>query len=179
MAVCTPSTFLYFVYSLRYLYLLLNCLNSTLWLPILLIILSNDIELNPGPHSYEGLTFLQWNINSLGKDDFSRVKLLQAQNAIYNYDIISRCETSLNEQIELPTESPLMEGYEFKSLNHPSGEKRGGVGIFYKENRPLKIRPDLSFEECLVSEILIGRKKIFYTVMYRSPSNRAGSPEFQ
>ena len=42
-------------------------------------ILSNDVELNPGPNHIECLTFTQWNINSLGKDNSSRIKLLQAQ----------------------------------------------------------------------------------------------------
>ena len=58
-----------------------------------------------------------------------------------------------------------MKGYnKFESLCHPSGNKRGGVGIFYKENLPLMIRSDLSFEECLV--------------IYRSPSVKAGSLQF-
>ena len=149
-----------------------------MWLPFLLIILSNDIELNPGPLTpTKGFTFAQWNINSLGKDEFSRVNLLQSQNVIHNYnDIISLCETSLNDESQIP--KPLMEGYEFKSSNHPSGEKRGGVGIFYKETLPLTIKNYFSFDECLVCEIHIGKKKIFYSVIYRSPSNRANSPEF-
>ena len=32
-----------------------------------------------------------------------------------------------------------------------------------------KIRKDLSFNECLVSEVLIGKRKVFFTVCYRSP----------
>ena len=154
-----------------------NYLNSTMWLPILVIILSNDIELNPGSSNItEGINFAQWNINSLGKDNFDRVKLLQAQNAIYNYDIISLSETSLNEDSVIPM--PLMEGYKFEHSDHPSGDKHGGVGIFYKETLPLKIREDLSSDECLVSELHVDKKKIFYSVLYRSPSNHAGSPEF-
>ena len=57
-------------------------------------------------------------------------------------------------------------------------EKGGGVGIFYKETLPLKIRQDLSFEECIVTELSLGRKKIFFTVLYRNPINKAESPEF-
>ena len=85
------------------------------------------------------------------------MKLLQAQNAIYNYDIISLSETSLNEESEIPT--PLMEGYKFEHLDHLSGDKHGGVGIFYKETLPLKIRNDLCFDECLVCEIHVDKKK--------------------
>ena len=62
--------------------------------------------------------------------------------------------------------------------NHPSGEKKGGVGIFYKKDLPLKVRQDLSFEECLVCELKFGHKKKFFTVLYRNPINRVNSPEF-
>ena len=171
------TSILYFIYITKVLISGLSYLHSTIWLPFLLIILSNDIELNPGPPIQTGgFNFAHWNINSLGKDEFSRVNLLQAQNAIHNYDIISLCETSLNDEAQIP--NPLMEGYEFKHLNHPSGDKRGGVGIFYKETLPLTIKSDFNFDECLVCEIRLGNRKIFYSVIYRSPSNHASSPEF-
>ena len=49
----------------------------------------------------------------------------------------------------------------------------GGGGIFYKSSLPLKIRNDLSFDECIVTELKFGHKKIFFTVLYRQPSHRA------
>ena len=76
---------------------------------------------------------------------------------------MSLCETSLNDDVKILEK--LIDGYNFIPLNHPSGNKRGGVVIFYKENLPLKIRKDLSFNECLVSEVLIGKKKVFYSVL--------------
>ena len=75
----------------------------TRWLPIILIILSNDINLNPGPHHQNNLfNFMSWNVNSLAKDNFQRVRLVEAHNSIFNYDMISICETSLNDSVELP-----------------------------------------------------------------------------
>ena len=51
--------------------------------------------------------------------------------------------------------------------------------MFYKESLPLKIRhDDLSFGECIVTELLFGRKKIFFTVLYRNP-NKVDTPEFE
>ena len=35
------------------------------------------------------------------------------------------------------------------------------------------------FEECIVSELIFCHKKIFFTVMYRNPENKASSTEFQ
>ena len=48
-----------------------------------------------------------------------------------------------------------------------------------EETLPLRIRHDLSFGECIVSELTFGRKSIFFTVLYRNPGNKASAAEFQ
>ena len=100
-------------------------------IPSCLIILSNDVHVNPGPNNVNNKTisFCNWNCNSITKDNFNRVDLLKVQSSIYNYDIISICKALLNNDIEIP--NPLIGGYNFHSLNHPSGKKRVGVGIFF------------------------------------------------
>ena len=46
----------------------------SLWLPIFLVILSNDVHFNPGPHFQNNFfNFMTWNANSLAKDNFERV----------------------------------------------------------------------------------------------------------
>jgi len=41
------------------------------WLPIFLILISNDIHVNPGPHYRENFfNFMSWNLNSLAKKNF-------------------------------------------------------------------------------------------------------------
>ena len=147
------------------------------WLSLIVLILSNDIETNPGDLHHGFLTFCNWNINSLSKDNFQRVSLLEAQNSLYNYDIISLCEVSLNSNTIVPDK--LLDGYKFVSCNSLSGKKQGGVGIFYKESLPIVIRHDLSFNECIVAELKFGRKRIFFTVLYRNPACKADSPEFE
>ena len=72
-----------------------------------------------------------------------------------------------------------MPGYKFHSCNHPDGNRSGGVGIFYKESLPLKIREDLSFNECIVCELIFGHKHIFFTILYRNPKDKANSAEFK
>ena len=138
-----------------------------------------DIHPNPGPpHSinFAGgfFSFCNWNLNTLSKEDFSRITLLEAHNAEHNYDIISLCETSLDDKVQVPE----MAGYKFHSCNHPDGNRSGGVGIFYKESLPLKIRDDLSFNESIVCELIFGHKHIFFTVLYRNPQAKANSDEF-
>ena len=89
------------------------------WLPILLILLAHNIHLNPGPkHMENSLSFMNWNLNSLPKNEFERIHLLEAYNSIFNYDLISICETNLNSSIELP--DPLLNGYTFLFSNNPS-----------------------------------------------------------
>ena len=86
-------------------------------------------------------SFCKWNINTLSKTDkgffpfasgtvillvkLIRVSFLEAHNSIFNYDIISLCETSLNHA----SKANILKGYHFFSLSHPNGDKKG---IFYK-----------------------------------------------
>ena len=92
------------------------------------------------------------------------------------YDIISLCESSLNDDTPVPDNA--LPGYKYHPLNHPSGQRNGGVGIFFKDTLPLRVRDDLSFDECLVTELIFGRKKIFFSVFYRNPENSINSLGF-
>ena len=101
---------------------------------------------NPGSYSEFSssfFTFCNRSLNSLSKDDFYRIHLLEPHNTNFNYHIISLCGTSLNETLTIKENS--LPGYNFVSQNNSDGSKNGGVGMFYKETLPLKIRHDLSF----------------------------------
>ena len=156
---------------------------SILWYFQLVLSLSNDVSENPGPPfttASDGaspyFSFRNWNLNTLSKDDSSHVSLLDAHNSILKYDIISLCETSLSKDEDVPEN--ILQGYHYHACNHPSGAKKGGVGIFYKDMLPIKIRSDISFDECIVAELRFGRKKIIFTVLYRNPMHKANSPDF-
>ena len=93
-----------------------------MWLFVTVLLLSSDIETNPGPipsgsRAPDGgfgegfFSFCNWNINTLSKDDLYRVSLLEADNSIFKYDIISLCETSLNEVTVVPED--IIKGYCF------------------------------------------------------------------
>ena len=72
---------------------------------------------------------MNWNCNSLAKDNFSRLNLLEALNDTFKYDIISLCETSLNDQVKLP-DGYLNNEYTFISVNKADNTRHGGVGVF-------------------------------------------------
>ena len=120
---------------------------------------------------------MSWNLNSLAKNNFQRVRHIEAHNSIFNYDLISICETSLNDSVELP--ESLLNDYTFVPANNPVNTRNGGLGLFYKNSLRVIVRNDLSFDESVVVELKFGRKKIFFTVLYRTPSCNHTSPEFQ
>ena len=170
------SVFCLYLLTFHSLTLAVRC---PIWFLLLILLLSSDIEKNPGPKSSREkyFNFMCWNLNSFAKDNFNRKNLLEAHNSIYDYDIISLCETSLTNDM-LPN-VPVLDGYTFEAANHPSYSAHGGVGIYYKSSLPLIVRNDLSFEETIVAELKFKRKKIFITVLYRSPSFCHSSVEFQ
>ena len=100
---------------------------------------------------------MNWNLNSLATENFDRAQLLVAHNSIYDYDLISICETSLDDTIEVPIE--LIRDYKFAQCNNPNNTKHSDVGLFNKDTLPMKVRNDLSFDESIVVELLYGRKK--------------------
>ena len=73
----------------------------------------------------------------------------------------------------------MLENYTFIPKNNPLNVKHGGVGLFYKNTLPVKVRNDLSFDETIVLELKFGRKIFFFTVLYRSPAHNSGSPQFE
>ena len=77
--------------------------NVPLWLPIIFVRFSNDIQLNPGPQFHNRyFNLMLRNVNSFAEDNFQRVSLIEAHNSIFNYYLIFICETSLNDLVELP-----------------------------------------------------------------------------
>ena len=159
----------------------IGCLSFTKnippWLSIVLIILSNEIHVNPGPHLHNSFfNFMNWYLNSLAKDNFQRIQLIEAHNSIFNYDLISICETSLNDSVELPV--TLLDEYTFVPANNPANTRHGRVGLFYKDSLPVRLGNDLSFDESIVIELKFGLKINFYR-FYQNPSSKYTSLEFQ
>ena len=155
----------YYCISLLYTAILSIIKDYPDWLFDILILLSHDVHMNPGPRDYRNnfLQFMNWNLNSLAKDNFSRLKLIEAHNSIFNYDIISLCETSLTKGNEPSV--PDFEGYTFVPASQPDDAPHGDVGLFYKDSLPVIVRKDLAFDESIVLELKFQRKKfslLFY-----------------
>ena len=101
---------------------------------IRLIRLSSDIELNPGPKtsSFKCFSICHWNLHSITSHDFLKVKLLTAYN-MHKFDIICISESYLNSDISSSDGNLNIPGYNMSRANHPTGNQRRGVCIYYKE----------------------------------------------
>ena len=120
--------------------------------------------------------FLEPKYCSICAHDFTRDSLIEAYNSVYNYDLIGIVETHLDSTVD---ESKLdLTGYSFLKSNHPNNVRRVGVGLYVKDSFPAKSRPDLAtFPECIVCKVQLDKKKYFFVILYRSPSQ--SQVEFQ
>ncbi len=136
-----------------------------------LLLLSGDIETNPGPQINKCLKFFHWNLNSICARGNVKIPLIEAYDSIYKNDIIAISESMLDSTIG--NEEICIEGYskEIYRNDHPSNTKTGGVCLYFREGLPIKRRTDLELlQEMIVAEITFARKKIFFITVYRSPS---------
>ena len=109
---------------------------------------------------------MSWNLNSIVTDNFHRVSLIEAHTSLPNYDLVSICETCLNDSVELP--ETLLDEYTFVPVNNPANTRRGGVDLFYQNSLPIVIRNYLYFEESIVAKLEFGKKHFFYCFLWKS-----------
>ena len=66
-------------YFVWFLFLMGFLLNTPLWLQILLVLLSDDIEINPGPKRTPkaSLSICHWNLNSISAHNYAKLSLLR------------------------------------------------------------------------------------------------------
>ena len=79
-------------YMLTIMYLLSNFKH-------LLLLLSGDIEVNPGPKRSSNIKFGHWNINGVAAHDFIKVPLIKVFIKTSNFDIVCLSETLLDSTI--------------------------------------------------------------------------------
>ena len=139
------------------------------------------MEVNPRP-TPSLIKFAIWNIDSLLAREGSKLSLIESIDSLYKFDIFGICETYLTDSI---TDSQIeINGFSSTPLRADCKDitkrTKGGVCLYYKDHLPLKRRSDLEFlDECIVTEISLKRKKIFFVLLYRTPSqNRTQLSQF-
>ena len=92
------------------------------WLPLFLILLSNDIHVNPGPHFNNSFfNFMNWNLNSLAKKNFL---------SEYIFVPVNNPANTRHGGVGLFYKHSLSE-YIFVPANCPANTRHGGVGLFF------------------------------------------------
>ena len=105
------------------------------------IILSGDVETNPGPQSIpcQEFSICHWNLNSIATHNFIKVSLLKAYITIYNYNVIILSEAYLDSSIPSDDNNLEIPDYRLIRADHPSNSKSGGVCVYYRNSLRLKI----------------------------------------
>ena len=169
-----------FYYSFSINFIIVNDLMTILFfyrvLIKLILIMSGDVHVNPGPKDKYKLSVAHWNFNSISAHDFEKLRSLQAFNSVYQFDIICLSETFLDSSFSSDDMNLSIKGYNIIRADHPGNIKRGGICVYYRETLPIKVLNICQLTECLVLEITNENKKCILVCLYRSPSQ--SSDEF-
>ena len=143
-----------------------------IWLHGLMIKISGDIELNPGPKQKQDqiLSICQLNLNNIPAYKFQKLALLQGYISSNKVDILCLSETFLNPNISCDDSNLQLPGSDLIRADHPSNTKRGGVCIYYRNLLPLKLINIHYLNECITFEIKLGDKICNFVSLYRSPN---------
>ena len=154
-------------------FLLFNILLGVLvWLCSCLIILSGDVEVNPGPKNSvsECLSICHWNLNSILAHDYSKLFLLKVYILVHKFNIICLSQTYLDSTLSLDDDNLVISGYNLVRSDNPSNTKREGVCLYYKNYLRLRVLNISYLKECLNFELKIGDKFCNFIALYRSPN---------
>ena len=138
-----------------------------------LVMLSGDVEVNPGPKKKDKdcLSISHWNLNSISAYDYSKLFLLNSYNLLHKFDIICLSEICLDPNAPLDDDNLGISGYTLVRSDHPSNTKRRGVCPFYKNNSPLRVINITYSKKYLTLELKVGNKICNFVVLYRSQAN--------
>ena len=130
-----------------------------IWVCSILIILSGDIEKNPGPKfsSCDKFSICHWNLNSISAHNFIKISLLCVYVSTHNFDVLCLSETYLDSSVYSDDNNLTIPGYGLYKAHRPSNVKCtrarvcvcevGGwqVCIYYKHFLLLKVIASLFY----------------------------------
>ena len=95
------------------------------WSRPFLILLSGDIETNPGPKpiSEQSFSICRWNLNSISAHSYTKISILTAYILVHSFDIICLCETYLNSETLTDDQNLEIPGCYMLRADHPSNNK--------------------------------------------------------
>ena len=87
-----------------------------------LLVLSGDVEINPGPNPgySNSFSFCHRNLNSIAAHNFIKMFLLQAYNSIHKFDVICLSETYLDSSYHIDDDQLALPGYNLIGADKPN-----------------------------------------------------------
>ena len=136
----------------------------------LLILLSADVELNPGPKraSTGNISIFHWNLNSISGHNYTKLFLLKACIAIHKSDIICLSETYFDSSTTSDDENLAISGYNLIRFDHPPNNTRWCLDLSKKLF--LRVLSIQYLQECIDFELNIGGKVCNFIFLCRYPS---------
>ena len=92
---------------------------------------------------------------------------------MHKFDIICISESYLHSDTSSNDSNLNIPVYNLSLADHPSGNRRGGVCIYYKESLPIKTLNINYLQEYICFDLKIGSKRCTIVSLYRSPSQSA------
>ena len=107
----------------------------------LLISLSGDVELNPGPKrvSISNISICHWNVNSISAHNYTKLFLIKTYMSIHKFDMTCLLKTYLDSSTTSDDDNLEISGCNLRRSDHLSNNKRGGVCIYYKNFLLLRV----------------------------------------
>ena len=116
-----------------------------------LILLSGDVEINPGTRCGTDKTFsiYHWSFNSPLAYNYNKLFLLRTYIAVHKFDAICLSETYLESTVAPDDENVKITGYDLVQSDHAANTKRGGVCLYEKTCLRLRILDTQYLIECI------------------------------
>ena len=163
---------------------LIQCFLENIFWFYLLIILSGDVETNPGPDSVDlsslcsscsidtNLTLFEQNFSVVHYNVQSLLaKVDQLQMELSHFDVIAFSETWLSPDIQ--DDKIMFQNYQKPFRKDRQDDAYGGVIIYVKNNIPCKRRTDLEVDgvESVWLEIKLKNKTVLFATFHRAPNS--------
>ena len=127
-------------------------LDTSLWLQILLVLLSGDVEVKPGPKRTPkaSLSICHWNLNRISAHNYIKLSLLRAYLAFHIFDIICLSKICLNFTNSPDDETLEISGYNLVRSDHHLNSNR--VSFTIKITYPCELSASIIYVNVQISK---------------------------
>ena len=101
-----------------------------------LLILSNDVELNPDPkkdNSKSNFSIAHWKLNSIAAQNFVKLSHLEAYNTLHKYGLICLSEIWLDSATFIDSNDLPQKGYNSHRMKDPDNVTKEGLVLIIKK----------------------------------------------